>query len=158
MTARRSRGFTLMELVVTLALLGLLAMLAAPLAELAVQRQQEQDLRLALRDLRGAIDRYKAAVDQGDIPKRLGDSGYPPNLQVLVDGVISQRSATGQRLYFLRRLPRDPLAPAGMDAEQSWAPRAYSSPPDAPSAGNDVYDVHSRSRRIGLNGVPYAQW
>jgi general secretion pathway protein G len=154
----RARGFTLMELVVTLALLGLLAMVAAPLAELTVQRQREQALRLALHDIRDAIDRYKAAADRGDIARRIGDSGYPPNLGVLVEGVIHQRSPKGERLYFLRQLPRDPMAPPSVEAEQSWALRAYSSPPDAPSPGSDVYDVHSRARGTGINGVPYAQW
>ena len=104
------RGFTLMELVVTLALLGLLAMLAAPLAELAVQRSREQALREALREIRGALDRYKAAADRGLIERAAGDSGYPPNLQVLVDGVPNQKSPNDEKLYFLRRLPRDPFA------------------------------------------------
>lgn len=156
--ARRSRGFTLMELIVTLALLGLLAMLAAPLAELAVQRQRERDLRQALWEIRQAIDQFKTAGDQGFIARRLGDSGYPPSLQVLVDGVINQKSPTEARLYFLRRVPRDPFAAPGTPAEQTWALRAYSSPPDAPMPGTDVYDVHSRSRGTGMNGVPYDQW
>ena len=108
----RQGGFTLMELVVTLALLGLLAMLAAPLAEMAVQRSREQALREGLREVRGAIDKYKAAWDRGLIKRETGDSGYPPSLKVLVDGVANQKSPSDEKLYFLRRVPRDPFAPA----------------------------------------------
>lgn len=155
---RRAGGFTLMELVITLALLGLLAMLAAPLAELSVQRSREQALRTALRDIRAAIDRYKTAADQGFIQRKIGDTGYPPNLMVLVEGVPNQKSAKGERLFFLRRLPRDPFAPDSVPPEQSWGLRSYSSPPDAPSEGTDVFDVYSHGKGKGMNGVPYAEW
>ena len=154
-----SRGFTLMELVVTLALLGLLAMLAAPMAEVAVQRSREQALREALREIRGAIDRYKAAADRGAIERSIGDTGYPPSLQTLVDGVPNQKSPNKEMLYFLRRVPRDPFAPeAGPAAAQSWQLRSYVSPPDAPAPGADVYDVLSSASGNGLNGVPYREW
>ena len=156
--ARRQRGFTLMELVITLALLGVLAMLAAPLAELSVQRSRELALRTALRDIRGAIDRYKTAADQGYIQRKLGDSGYPPSLSVLVEGVPNQKSAKGERLFFLRRLPRDPFTPEGTPAEASWGLRAYSSPPEAPMPGADVFDVYSHAKGKGFNGVPYEEW
>lgn len=160
MASRRSRvaGFTLMELVITLALLGVLAMLAAPLAELSVQRSREQELRLALRDIRAAIDRYKTAADQGFIQRKLGDSGYPPNLNVLVEGVPNQKSAKGERLYFLRRLPRDPFSPESTPPEASWGLRSYNSPPDSPSSGADVFDVYTHGKGKGLNGVPYEEW
>lgn len=155
----RQRGFTLMELVVTLALVGLLAMLAAPLAEVTVQRSREQALRESLREIRGAIDRYKAAADRGLIKRSTGDSGYPPNLQVLVDGVPNAKSPSDEKLYFLRRVPRDPFAPdATLPAEQTWQVRAYESPPDSPSPGADVFDVFSTATGIGLNGVPYRDW
>lgn len=152
------RGFTLMELVVTLALLGLLALLAAPLVELSVQRSREVALRQALYDIRNALDRYKVAFDQGFIQRKMGDSGYPANLRVLVDGIENQRSPTHARLYFLRRIPRDPFAPLDMSAENTWALRAYSSSPDSPFPGNDVFDVSSQAKGKGLNGVPYAEW
>lgn len=147
-----------MELVVTLALLGLLAMLAAPLSEMTVRRSREQELRLALREIRGAIDRYKLAVDQGLITRSIGESGYPPSLRVLVEGVPNQLSPQRERLYFLRRLPRDPFADPRLDAEATWGLRAYSSPPDAPMPGADVYDVHSRDRGQGINGIAYERW
>ncbi|MEY4754322.1 MAG: hypothetical protein RJA44_1997 [Pseudomonadota bacterium] len=154
----RQRGFTLMELVITLALLSVLALLAAPLAELSVQRSREQGLRQSLREIRAAIDRYKTAADQGLIQRKLGDSGYPPSLEVLVDGVTNQKSAKGERLYFLRRIPADPFAPPGTPPAASWGLRAYSSPPDAPMPGSDVFDVHSLARGKGLNGIPYGEW
>jgi len=154
-----ARGFTLMELVVTLALIGLMALMAAPLAEMTVKRGRERELRQALSEIRKAIDRYKVASDQGQIAKAVGDSGYPPNLRVLVEGVVNQRSPTGEKLYFLRRLPRDPFASDDLrDNESTWGLRAYSSPADAPMPGVDVYDVHSRSRSPGINGIPYERW
>jgi general secretion pathway protein G len=152
------RGFTLMELVVTLALLGLLALLAAPLVELSVQRSREVALRQALYDIRNALDRYKIAFDQGFIQRRPGDSGYPADLRVLVNGIENQRSPTHERLYFLRRIPRDPFAPTDMLAENTWGLRAYNSPPDSPFPGNDVFDVYSQTKGKGLNGVLYEEW
>jgi general secretion pathway protein G len=147
-----------MELVVTLGLLALLAMLAAPLAELEVQREREALLRSALHDMRDAIDSYKRAVDKGFIQRKVGDSGYPPNLRVLVEGVPNQKSPTGDKFYFLRRIPRDPFAPPTTAPEESWDQRSYSSAADAPSPGDDVYDVHSRADGTGLNGLPYQRW
>ncbi len=156
---RISRGFTLMELVVTLALLGLLAMVAAPLAELSVERSREHALREALREIRGAIDRYKAAADRGLIERNIADTGYPPSLQTLVDGVPNQKTPNKEMLYFLRRVPRDPFAAEpGAAAGESWQLRSYASPPDAPAPGADVFDVSTSASGNGLNGVPYREW
>jgi general secretion pathway protein G len=152
---RQARGYTLVELLAVLAVLGILAMGAAPLAELATQRQKEQALRDALWEIRSALDAHKRAVDAGQIARVPGGSGYPPNLTVLAQGVPGPR---GQAMYFLRRIPRDPFAPADQPAEATWALRAYDSPPDAPQPGADVYDVMSRSARIGSNGVPLKEW
>jgi general secretion pathway protein G len=152
---RRARGYTLVELLAVLAVLGILAMGAAPLAELATQRQKEQALRDALWEIRSALDAHKRAVDAGQIARVPGGSGYPPALDVLVQGVPGPR---GQAMYFLRRIPRDPFAPADQPAEATWTLRAYDSPPDAPQPGADVYDVMSRSARIGSNGVPLREW
>jgi prepilin-type N-terminal cleavage/methylation domain-containing protein len=99
------RGFSLIEVVLTLALLGLLASMAAPLTETVVRRGKEQQLREALYQIRDAIDAYKRAFDAGYIEKALDSSGYPPNLQVLVEGVRDVRSAKGAKFYFLRRIP-----------------------------------------------------
>lgn len=151
----KARGYTLVELLAVLAILSILAMGAAPLAELATQRQKEQSLRDALWEIRGALDAYKRAVDAGQVARAPGGSGYPPSLTELTQGV---RGAQGQTLYFLRRLPRDPFALAEQSAEASWALRSYESPPDAPRPGADVYDVQSRSTRVGSNGVPLKDW
>lgn len=156
---RRARGFTLIELLVTLAILGLLATAAMPLAELAVRRTKEGELRQALREIRGAIDAYKKANDEGVVARAADASGYPPTLDVLVNGVPAARDPGKRPIYFLRRMPRDPFydgPPA--EAAQTWGLRSYASPPNEPQAGRDVFDVYSTSTSTGINGVPYREW
>lgn len=157
---RRSRGFTLIELVVTVAIVTLLATAVIPSARLVYQREREAELRSSLRTIRTAIDSYKRAVDTGHIKKELDKSGYPPDLQALVDGVDDARSAQdGVKIYFLRQIPRDPFWPdTSVRAVESWGLRSYASPPDDPQPGDDVFDVYSRSSLTGLNGVPYREW
>lgn len=152
------RGFTLIEMIMVVMIVGILASAAMPLAALHKRRAQEADLRMALRTVRSAIDAYKAAWDQGRIEKKEGETGYPPTLDVLVSGVVDVSQAEGKRIYFLRRLPRDPLADAALPASDTWGLRSYDSPPDAPEPGRDVFDVHSRTEGRGLDGTPYRQW
>lgn len=163
---RRQRGFTLIELVMTLALVGLVAMTAIPLHEVVVTRMKEAELRMALRTIRTALDAYKANVDDGTISKQTDESGYPPSLATLVHGVevrskevaLNGRSAV-RRIVFLRKVPRDPFHPdASAPADQTWETRAYGSPPDRPASGDDVFDVASKSARIALDGTPYRTW
>jgi len=152
-------GFTLIELLVSLAILAVLATLVLPVTQLEVQRAREKDLRLALRDIRAGIDAYKQAYDTGRMLRHVGDSGYPPTLQVLIEGVEDARDPTKQKMYFMRRLPRDPMVrnPALSDAD-TWGKRSYDSEPDAPAEGRDVFDVYSRSQATGLDGIPYKRW
>ena len=148
----RARGFTLIELLITVAIVALLASVAVPFAEMTVQRGKEADLRRTLREVREAIDAYKRASDDGAIEKTLNKSGYPPTLQALVEGAVDKRDPKGARMYFLRRIPVDPMT------GEAWGLRSYASPADRPAAGEDVYDVYSRSEHTGLNGIPYREW
>jgi general secretion pathway protein G len=145
------KGFTLIEMLIVVAIVALLASVAAPLAELGYQRGKEQELRHALREIRGAIDAYKRAADDGKIERKADESGYPATLAVLVEGVQLKTEAKNEKAYFLRRVPKDPFG-------SEWGLRSYASPADSPQAGKDVYDVYSRSDDTGLNRVPYREW
>jgi len=156
---RGARGFTLIELVIAVAILGVLATMALPMLQVAAQRQKESELRVALREIRGALDAYRQAVQDKKIEAPADASGYPPDLDALTRGVPDITRADHRPIYFLRRLPRDPLhAEAGVPAAETWGKRAYDSPPDAPREGEDVFDVYSLAPGIGLNGVPYREW
>lgn len=153
-------GYTLIELLVSVAIIGLLATVVLPMTELAVQRNKERDLHQALREIRAGLDAYKQAVDEGRVVQSVVKSGYPATLKVLVDGEPDAGSPDGKsRIYFLRRIPRDPMnADPDMPDEATWGKRSYESPADAPAEGEDVFDVYSTSAGTGLNGVPYRNW
>lgn len=155
----RAAGFTLIELIIVVAIVAILATGLMPLIELAAQRTKEQDLRAALRDIRTAIDAYKQAVDEGRVAKKADESGYPPTLAILASGVPNEKDPEKHKIYFLRRIPRDPFStdPA-VAPEKTWALRSYESGPDDPHDGKDVFDVASTSAQTGLNGVPYKKW
>ncbi|WP_434745174.1 type II secretion system protein [Candidatus Pantoea rara] len=154
------RGFTLIEMMVTLAILATLAAAATPLIHRFHQQQQEAELRESLRTLRTAIDAWYQAGKDGKIEKKASESGYPPALKQLTEGAIDITNPNGNRLYFLRRIPRDPMCDCpGRRAEDTWRLRASTQPPgDFSGGGKDVFDVSSSSTGSGLNGVPYAQW
>lgn len=146
-------GFSLIELLVTLTILSILASITIPMMEMTVKRTKEQELRTALRTLREAIDVYKQASDEGRISKSVDASGYPPDLNVLVAGVVDAKDIKRGKIYFLRKIPADPMSETG-----EWALRSYKSPADRPEAGEDVFDVYSTSGVIGTNGTPYYDW
>lgn len=154
-----AKGFTLIELLLTLALLATLSTVAYPLTALMGKRDRELDLQRSLREIRRAIDSYKEAADDGRIQKSIGDSGYPPTLQILVEGVTDQTDLKGKKLFFLRRIPRDPICECPeLSPAQTWQLRSYQSSADNPQEGKDVFDVSSRSTRESLNGTLYSQW
>ncbi|MFP5408008.1 MAG: type II secretion system protein [Gammaproteobacteria bacterium] len=155
----RNAGFSLIELVVTLAILALLASVAVPFAQLVQQRHKETELRDALRQIRTALDAYRQSVKEGRIEAAADASGYPPNLDALWQGVADKTRPDASKIYLMRRLPRDPFYPdAAAPPADTWGLRSYASPPDAPSPGRDVFDVYSLSPQTGLNGVPYREW
>ena len=167
-TARRNVGFTLIEITVALAILSVMMLGAIPMYRAEQLRAKEKELRLSLMQIRQALDDYKRAGDEGRILKPVGTSGYPPSLDVLVKGALKVGAQKPEWVYFLRHLPKDPFAEAELisspspstatPASRTWDTRAYSSPPDTPAPGADVFDVFSKSKKIGLNGVPYNKW
>jgi len=152
------KGFTLIELIISLAILGLIATMVVPIGEVVVQRNKEQDLKKALRQIRDGIDAYKAAYDGGHILKKVDQSGYPPNLDILEEGIDDAASPNNKRIYFIRKLPRDPMADLSIRAADTWGQRSYASSAKSPSKGVDVFDVYSLAEGKGLNGVPYVEW
>ena len=156
---RSERGFTLVEMVMTVAIVGVLASAAMPLASLVSQRSKEQELRQSLLQIREAIDAHRRDFDAGRIAKGTTDSGYPKSLKDLTEGVVDQTSQKKKRIVYLRRLPRDPLhQDPSVPAAQTWGLRSYESPAEEPSPGNDVFDVYSLNKGAGLNGIPYSKW
>lgn len=152
-------GFSYIEIIISLAIMAIIASTATPFIHTVRQREKEMELRKDLREIRNAIDSYKKAVDTGHIIKNIGDSGYPKSLDDLVRGVPDIKDASTHKMYFLRKIPVDPMHPGPIeDAELSWGKRSYDSNFDDPREGKDVYDVYSLSQEKGLNGVPYRMW
>lgn len=158
--SRSIAGFTLIELLVTVAIVGVMASVVLPMMELTVKRGKEQELHAALREIRGGLDAYRDAVQEGRIDHSPTISGYPPNLGVLVEGVDDARSPGGKsRIYFLRRIPRDPFSlDTEVSAEKQWGKRSYASSADSPDEGEDIYDVYSRSTALSISGIAYRDW
>lgn len=156
---RPMAGLTFMELLVTLAILSILAAAALPYAELTVRRERELELRRSLREVRGAIDTFHEDWLAGRIRQAEDNSsadGYPKSLQALVDGADSGRAGGGKRRY-LRRIPRDPMAEAG--SAPVWVLRGYQDAADAPAwNGRDVYDLRSASPAQAIDGSYYRDW
>ena len=155
---RVARGFTVIEMLVVLSILSILALSVLPVAELVHKRVKEHELRVALATIRDALDDYKHAYDAGRLAPKSGGSGFPASLSTLAEGVEDVKNPARSKLYFLRRIPRDPFANEQVAPEASWNLRSYASPPDDPQPGDDVFDVSSRSTASGLNGIPYRQW
>ena len=153
MSAANRRGFTLIELIVSVFIIAILVGLAIPLAKNSVKRQKEFELRQALRDMRTAIDNYKNASDRGFIQVKVDTNGYPDTLQVLVDGV-NMVGAVDKKLKFLRRIPVDP-----MTNSMEWGLRSDQDDPKMNSwDGRDVFDVYTKSQGTAFDGTKYKDW
>jgi len=150
----RKKGFTLIELIITVFIISILVGVAVPLARNSIRRQKEVALRQALRDVRTAIDNYKAASDLGRIPVKVDTEGYPEKLQVLVDGV-DMNGTVGKKLKLLRRIPVDP-----MTNSTDWGLRSYQDDPKNSSSwgGQDVFDIYTKSQGTALDGTKYKDW
>ena len=157
MAGKWSRGYTFVELLIVVTLLLILASAVLPLAQVTAQRTREAELRRNLREIRTAIDKFKDAVDTGQIPTtelRPGSEGYPPDLDTLVEGVAAANDASGRKLKYLRRIPTDP-----MTNSMEWGMRSYQDKPDSTSWGGDnVFDVYTKSNGTGLDGTKYRDW
>jgi general secretion pathway protein G len=155
----RQNGFSLVELLVSVAIIGVLASVAMPVVELTQKRQKEAELRIALRDIRRAIDEYKDAANKKRIKVESDASGYPPTLTDLVNGTPDLASKNGAMIYFLRRVPRDPFnSDPSVSASDTWGKRSFASSANKPMPGADVYDVYTKSEGVGLNGIAYKEW
>jgi general secretion pathway protein G len=143
-------GLTLVELIVTVAILGILASAAVPIARFQVKREKERQLRYDLWQMRRAIDAYKDAADKHAFQTKIDSQNYPPDLQTLVDGVDVQ----GKKVRFLRHIPTDP-----MTGNDDWGLRSMQDDPDSDSwSGNNVFDVFSKSDGTALDGTKYKDW
>jgi len=146
----RERGLTLVELVVTVAILAILATAAAPMLVVSVKRDRERVLRRDLWEMRDAIDRYKDAADRGAFQIKVDSNGYPPDLETLVDGIDIQ----AKKVRFLRRIPVDP-----MTGKAEWGYRSMQDDPKSDSyGGQSVFDVYSKSQGTALDGTKYSDW
>lgn len=152
------RGATLAELLVVLVILSILAVVAIPFAETTVQRQNEQALRSALRDVRTALDRFNDDLRAGvfgDTSDGISENGFPDDLQVLVDGLADDEGATRR---YLRRLPTNPFA-KNAELEDQWLFLGYTDPPDASVwNGEDIYDLRAVTERTAIDGTALADW
>ena len=143
-------GLTLVELIITVAIVALLATAALPIARFQVKREKERELRRDLWEMRDAIDHYKDAAEKGGIVTKADSMNYPPDLQSLVDGVEIQ----SKKVRFLRRIPQDP-----MTNTSEWGFRSNQDDPDSDSwGGQNVFDVHSKSQGTALDGTKYSTW
>ena len=151
------RGYTFIELLIVTAVLVILASAVMPLAQVTSQRQREAEVRRSLREMRTAIDAFKDAVDQGLIPTtelEPGSEGYPPSLEILVEGISAANDASGRQIRFLRRIPIDPMT-GGTD----WGLRSYQDDPTSTSwGGQNVFDVYTTSGGTALDGTRYEDW
>ncbi len=150
---RHKAGVTLIELIVTMAIISVLAVGIIPLSQVSYKRTKEIELKRNLRIIRKALDEYKLTSDEYKLAKQVSDSGYPKQLDVLVGGVDLGGEIQFKK-KFLRRIPKDPMTEDGQ-----WGLRSYFDEPDSDMwGGQDVYDVYTKSDQTALDGTLYREW
>lgn len=161
MDRRPQRGLTYIELLVALAIVMVLASVAIPLTRWNEKRMREAELKVALEVIRQAIDKYHDYCEAGlIIQEDVEQSCYPLDLPDLVDGVEvgDPNSPESSVVQFLARIPRDPFYD-GWDEDEAWGKRSYQDDFDSDSwGGENVYDVHSQSDLMALDGSYYRDW
>jgi general secretion pathway protein G len=156
--AEGQRGLTLLEMIIAMTILAVLATVVVPMAEVAARRGKELELRRSLREVRTAIDAYKAdfdrAVEEKKIISAINETGYPKDIEELLTGSDWGGLYPYKRKY-LRRLPKDPFD----EYDEGWGLRSYADDPDSTFySGGDIYDVYSQSERYALDGTIYNTW
>jgi len=155
--SQKNKGFTLVEMIITLTILAVLAGAVIPLAKVAVKREKEIELRRNLRIIREAIDAYKKLSDEKKIEVEDDTEGYPPDLEALIEGVElkeGDEESDTKIMKFLRRIPKDP-----MTNSYDWGLRSYQDDPDSDNwGGENVYDIYTKSLGTALDGTKYKDW
>lgn len=151
---RKQRGLTLIELIVAFTIMMLLTAMAVPMAKGKVRREKERDLRLALAEMRRAVDKYKDLADAQQIQVKVGTEGYPETLDMLVEGVKLANKADGSTIRLLRRIPKDPFT-----GKNEWGMRSVQDDPKSQAwGGQNVFDVYSKTMEKAADGTAYAEW
>lgn len=164
MLKKARNGFTLIEVLVVIAIVSILASAAMPLSRMTVKRAKEIELRNNLRTLRTAIDAFKKDCEGKKLSTVEGyckadQDNYPETLEQLTQPLKLAGAADKVRKY-LRRIPRDPMTEIESPGNtNNWGLRSYTDAPDSNQwGGGNVYDLYSKNEAVALDGTKYNTW